>query len=386
MSVEKGFDYIFKGEREKDLSPFLRSLTDEQKKSFLPQFRVLVNEYLEYRQVKAPGGGITFKQKAGPVQARMLVLASFVFLSRKEFEKVNSNWLESKHYESVLSWYCPSWFNDYINSFSAGNFVPRHITYDWAMSLQERGFLKPTIELIVRLLPQAVLDQDDKYQWHYNRENLLKRPVTLEEHIWYLFEHDSMVANTDRFMQYAGGAEHDHIWMRALEDYSRDGKISRSRLLKESVLATARNFNKTLSGWFTELFLRLEPAKEELLVLQKELLAAMNSPHSKTVNMVLNAFKKIVDDKTFDTPAFIGSVPLLLSSETKTVVSSTLMLLDKLAKKNKDLLEQICVAACQAFIHREDDVQTRAAKLIDRYGDPSSEIVKLGSASRRESV
>lgn len=141
-------------------------------------------------------------------------------------------------------------------------------------------------------------------------------------------------------------------------------------------MATNRNFNKTLSGWFAELFIKLDPSKKEIFQLQSELFATFNSPHSKPLSTSLKFLKKIAADKSFNVEAFLGYVPLLLASETKGIVTSALMILEILARKREDCREEICIQSCQALLHPDDSLQSRAAKLIQKYGNSSSGNIK----------
>lgn len=130
------------------------------------------------------------------------------------------------------------------------------------------------------------------------------------------------------------------------------------------MLATNKNFNKTLSGWFAQLFTDLQPTKEDVLSLQKELLSVLNSPHSKPVNTALQAIKKILAEDILDVDSFLDAVPVLLTSDTKATVASALMILEKIAKNRKDYRKKIGLLVCQAFIHQDEELQTRTAKLI----------------------
>ena len=164
--------------------------------------------------------------------------------------------------------------------------------------------------------------------------------------------------------------------MRYLKEFSSAGKLDRHRLLKESISGTTRNFNKLLVGWFAELFITLEPTKEELLSIQHQVLNALNSNHSKPVNVALNALKKIVDESEFQVNTFLEAIPLLLSSETKAIVNSTLSILEKLAKKYSDKRTEISISTSQAFLHADEDIQTKASRLIQKYGSVESAVLK----------
>jgi len=160
--------------------------------------------------------------------------------------------------------------------------------------------------------------------------------------------------------------------MEALKRYALQGRIDRQLLLKECLLASNRNFNKTLSGWFIEFFEYLEPVKSDLLTLQSELLNVLNSPHSKAVNTSLSALKDIADEKEFNTRDFLDHAPILLSSDTKSVVTKSLSLMEKVLRKHPQLTEEICISTCQAFIHNDEEIQSKAAKLLIKYNKDKS--------------
>ena len=44
------------------------------------------------------------------------------------------------------------------------------------------------------------------------------------------------------------------------------------------------------------------------------------------------------------------------------------MILDKIAKKEKDKQSEICLIAAQALLQNDEKIQIRAAKLLEKYG------------------
>src|SRR5262249_7219162 len=78
----------------------------------------------------------------------------------------------------------------------------------------------------------------------------------------------------------------------------------------------------------------------------------------------------------FAVDVFLDAIPLLLSSETKSVVSATLSVLEKLAKLHAGKREAITIGLCQAFIVSDDAIQTRASKIIAKYATPSLEMTE----------
>src|SRR5690606_25091201 len=74
-----------------------------------------------------------------------------------------------------------------------------------------------------------------------------------------------------------------------------------------------------------------------------------------------------------------------LSSETKSVVSSTLMLFEKIVRNDASLKEEVCISICQAFIHNDENIQNKASRLLLRYNDESlrsvtEEIIKYADS------
>jgi hypothetical protein len=237
---------------------------------------------------------------------------------------------------------------------------------------------------IAKILPDYIFNHT--YQKHeYLPQNLLKNEVTLRDHIWYMFGYESFLYNTDRYLDVPEKTK-DGLWITTLLKYLNDGKIDRKRLLKSSLGAANSNFNQLSAGWFIDLFNRLEPSKTEQLNLQDDLLHLLNSPHSKPVTAALKYLKDICDDAAFNIDAFLDHAPLQLSSESKTTVATTLMVLDKLAKKYKDKAETIMAISCQAFIHQDNSLQIRAAKLLQKYGDAASEDLKAALAAYQDAL
>ena len=174
MNYQDQFSRILEKERASELLPFFRSLDIEQKQNLIPYLRTVCKEYLEYVQDKK-FGSITFKRKASEAQASILTLSAFICFTRKEFEKTATFWsIEKNRINEILYWYCPDWFNDYINGYGDENFTPVFISYDWIIELSERKLIAPSKELIVKILPQTIFEQTADHKSLVKPENLLK--------------------------------------------------------------------------------------------------------------------------------------------------------------------------------------------------------------------
>ncbi len=374
------FITILEKSRDRELIPFLQSLTDDDKKKLVPEIKKLSKEYLDYKEVKTGFNTSTYKQKADQTQQSILLVTSFVCFNRKDFEKISfPGWiLDEKHLRRVINWYCPDWFSDFVNKLGEQEYVP--INYKLTMELTQRGWLTPSKQLLVKIMPQMIFVSKENTS-QYQPEKVLEYPVTLQEHIWYLFEEESNLHYSDRWLNFGKDISKEKIgWTDLFKKYTAEGRIDRTRLLQEALLASNRNFNKILSGWFSDLFIALEPTDTEVLNLQRELFSVLNAPQSKPVNTALQFIKKLATGPHFDGEGFLDQAPVLLTSDAKNTVTATLMILEKLAKKNKSLQLRICHAVTATFVNANDDLQERAAKIIatyqDQLGDDFSEALQ----------
>lgn len=369
MTLEEQYTRLLEGGREKDIIPFLQSLTDDERRSLAPLLKKLSKEYLVHQQQ-----GNTWRQKATDKQRNILNQSFFACYNRKEFEKENTAWLlDQDCLERFLPWYTPAWLSDYINGFAGRDWLPYQLEYGYLVNLTGRGVLQPVPQLIARLLVPYLFEQRHR-QNRYAPERLLEHSVTLQEHVWHLFEYETNLHYSNRYL-YNDGKPVKGDWATAFMQLVADGRLNKQRLLSEALLAGNRNFSKNLSGWFAGLFLRLSPTGEETLGLQTELFTSFASPHGKVVNTALQAVKTVLLHPRFRPDAFLDYAPVLLTSGTKTVVTTALQALEKLAKAHPAKRPQICALVASALVHKDEGLQTRAAGLIQKFGDVQDETI-----------
>ena len=359
MNIVEQFKGIIAQEQDDQLIPFLKTLTPDQKKQLTPLIKTLSTDYWSYNILDNRRWE---HQKGTDKQRELIMQSAFVCLSLADYENMNGHvwFLHQEKCKEVITWYVPDWFNDYVNS--AINFDEVVHEYDWIMQMTGMGALHPTKELLTKSIPGIIFKYDTKNKlWLYQPENLFKYAITLQEHIWYLFEIESNLHFSDRYMQ---KRNEQAGWKNLFKELAATGKIDRQRLLKESLLASNKNFNKVLSGWFIQLFADLEPTNNELIILQKEILGILNAPHSKPVNTALDAIKKILREHAFASSGFLDAVPVLLAADTKSIVNTTLNILEKIVQQQPEQAMRITRLACHTFIHHDDSLQVKAAQLI----------------------
>ncbi len=360
--------------KEKDIIPFLKKLTPSDKKTlvpFLKKFKEKIFEQYTIEKKTEWGVSYSYEHTHTEKQRALVDKACFVCFNKtdtkKAFFNVSSLSVSDDYLENIIPWYTPKWYGDLINEN-----IPWELSYEKTMQLYKDDLLEPSHELILNKLPNAIVE----YEWKNNKRLNFYRPdvlhqhkETLNEHIWFLFEEESSINNYYNYLHlenYKGGND---IWIDTFSNLIDKNKLNRKKVLIATIYSSTKGFNKTLSGWFFDLLIKLDPTADEILSLQNEFFAALNSPYSKVINTVLKYFKVVANQKKFKHTIFIENASILLNSETKSVVNSTLMILDKIVKTHKTSKVSVCKKAAEALINVDEKIQLRAAKIIEKHGD-----------------
>lgn len=364
---------IIKNEKESEVIPFLQKLDNKEKKEVAKALKGF--EYVwEYNFKEERSNGVAFRSSTTPkgteAQKKIFTILSFVCNNQRDYNKAwgARRYMTKALMDQILPWYCPTWLEKEVNEINDGSWAQTPLNYGELVDLEEKGYVTLTPELIVIRILESIRTQAHDHKWRYEPDGLWKKPVTLDKHIWYLFDYESGIHWTDQYVSFVNEVK-EHTWKETFKLLVETDRLDRKRVLSSSLQAANKNFNTSASGWFIDLFFYLEPTDEELLEHQRDILALFTSPHSKVINGALKAIKKIVTQKDFARQDFVDNAPVLLTAETKSVVKSALMVLDKIARKDKGLKETICIHACQAFLQQDNDIQLRAAKLIEKYAD-----------------
>ncbi|ROI04382.1 hypothetical protein EGI16_09295 [Chryseobacterium sp. G0240] len=335
---------ILNEEKTHEIIPFLKQLTVEERKALVPTIKKLDREISKIVMTKN-----SYHTAGSTEQHSIIDIASFVCMDQKNFGK--NYWSVFRNInqaEQILEWGCPDWFSDFINESIEAEFTA--FNYQDILGWTEKGYVQPNPELLGHHLSNHPSDLD-------------KHPETLQTHFWYLCEYPSKSLPFHK------------EWLPLVQKLVGEQKIDRKRFLKECLLASNRNFNKNVTGWFMDSFVALKPTDEEIVELQNELLAGLSSAQSKAVNTMLTYLKKIVSDPAFKSEKFSHYLPNLLSSEVKTIVVSSLALTEKIFQKKKMDHEILGMALSTAFVSKDDGIQSKTAKMILKYV-PASENMK----------
>lgn len=362
---EQFLQILNQGDKE-DIIPFLKKLTPEERKKLAPIIKEEDKNFSSWNSRRVPGADIKIK---------ILDTARFVCLSAKDSKRVNRWDLpDVEVINQILEWYCPEWFSDLVNRIDYFRGRDYQVVSEW----QDKGYIIPTPELIVTLLSGTITRENGvRNKGEISTETLEIYPITLNEHIWYLFEYPSNIEWEDKYYIYE---EYKKTgignWGKIFYQYSVNGQLDRMRLLRECLLAVNRNFNKVLTGWFSDLFLALKPSREEQLELLDELFTTLSCVQTKPVNTTLTLFKDLCTEKVFRVDRLMEYLPVLLSSETKGIVKNTLTLIETILKNKSSNAKELGMAICPAFLVKDESIQKKAADIIVRYVKPDSDLTE----------
>ncbi len=336
---------ILNEEKIHEIIPFLQQLSIEERKTLVPSIKKMDREISKIVMTK------NSYHTAGSVSQHSIIdIASFVCMDKKNFGKNYwSLFRNAEQTEQILEWGCPEWFSDFINESVEAEFTA--FNYKDILGWTEKGYVQPKPELLGHHLSNYPADLD-----HH--------PETLNTHFWYLCEYPSKSLPFRK------------EWLPIVQKLIAEKKIERKRFLKECLLASNRNFNKNVTGWFMDAFTALKPTEEELYELQDELFSGLSSPQSKAVNTILSHLKKIVGTPGFKTDEFSQYLPNLLSSEVKTVVVASLVLIEKIFQRKKIDPEILGMPLSTAFVSKDDGIQSKAAKIILKYIPASENMIE----------
>lgn len=350
-------------EKERDIIPFLKKLNVKQKKELVPTIKML-NEKHQRREYNKHSK--IFECISSDKQRSLINKAKFVCFDKTDYKK--HGWLNhvfSENFiEEILPWYVPKWFGDLLNEEK-----PWVMDYNAMMNLYHKSLLNPSNGLIAYKLSSAIIKFNNNGPNTYVPENLEIHKETLKDHIWTLFtQEEAKLHNEHRNRR-------GDIWIRTIKNLIKNDRIDRQKVISHILMTSTYNFNKLQIGWFCDLLVALNPSISEVIEHQNDFFVCLNSATSRVVNTALKYLKLVANNEKLDSTQFINISSLLLTSEVKSVVNSTLVILDKIAKSRKKEQGGICVKTTEAFINQDEKIQLRAATIINSYGSNNDEVL-----------
>ncbi|MCJ7934812.1 MAG: DUF6493 family protein [Chryseobacterium sp.] len=331
MLIEEGFKALYLNYKIKEIVPFLTKLTPKDKKEIAALLKKMINKEWGHNSIS--------------------VLAALACCKTKnEYEKISPGYysMPVDLIDELFESYVPEWIGE------SHSFL-REMGYLKMLEWEQKGYLTLNDEICASLLSSSI-----------SQDVVSVYPVTLESHIWLLFEYESSI--TARYG--------DRNWKDLLKTLVQENKIERFSILKSSLSAVNFNFSKEHNTWFLELFAYLEPADKEILELQEELFLIFHSTQQSLFPGILKILNPVITETGFKTELFLHSITSLVSLSAKNILNGLLPALEKIARNNPGLHEEISILLMPVFLNKDKAIQTKGAKIIAKYGDPESYRIK----------
>jgi hypothetical protein len=359
---------------EKVLIPFIKRLLElpmKERRKLLPTIR-------ELQWITGKFAGFSSSTFCSQDRACFLGAVQFVCCNKREMDL--GYHINFHLFCKLLSLYTPSWLTEYIND--GESYMNFNISYEELMQFTEMGYIKEiSPNRIAQMLPGYIMlkPSTPKGDNAFDSDLLLKREITLKEHIWYLFEQESsIVYYNDRAKEaYKKGiTPRDESFSAAFYRFSLDGHLDRNQLLKTTLSAFQRSFKKDMIGWFAALFEELQPTTEEILSLQEDMMQVFTSSYTKPVNVMLQQLKKVVVQEGFRYQEFTERATTLFFSSPKNSLLTIHALFEQIATRHPEMKETCCITLCQLFLKKDESLQKKAAHFILKYGDAASSVLQ----------
>ena len=323
MNIKKQLQILIEEEKTSELRIFLRDLDKEERLILIPKIKTIRNQINHLTTAN---------------QWQMIAMCQLVCYDNETASRLKCQEISSS-FRDLLDWHCPDWISDYINKTSIEHPVHyvQFYNYEEILEWTNKGYLIPCSELIARQVSKLIftfshIDNSGffiKSVYDFTPQNLLKHSITLEEHIWHLFKSPSDINKRPNIIQIRNSDEKNANWLQVFKLYINEEKISRKRVLRECLLASNLNLSKPLTDWFVKLFNEIKPNNSELIDLQEELFKSLNSPNTNVVNNALKFIIKIKTNKSFNSAGVNDYLPILLSSNVKSIITKA----EELVKK-----------------------------------------------------
>ncbi|EIY9330445.1 TPA: hypothetical protein J7674_003501 [Escherichia coli] len=355
IDVKEHYSHIIESGNSEQLMAFLKELDEKSRKDLVPLIKKDVKRLSSFKEISRNTWGIIGNKN----QFKMLSIAILCCYNKKDFKSINSRiFRDNQDLDMALALFSPDWFTDYVNIFADKDGCP--FNYEQISDWIAAGYLSNVSPmLIVKKIIHSKM--------------LQKHSFTLDVHLWEIFNYPCNISWAESWHHTQEKPEDadEHRWIYLFKKYVQQKSLDRMRVLKESLLAVNRGFNKNQTNWYVDLLTALEPAENGCLQLQNELFSVFHCPQNKPISYVLKIINSLSANPEFDYDAFINHLPLIFSSTIKSTLNSTLILADKLASKYPDKRMTICHNLTGVFINKDASLQEKAAKLIVKYGDPT---------------
>src|SRR5258708_26559992 len=158
------------------------------------------------------------------------------------------------------------------------------------------------------------------------KQFLLDDPGLLEFEIWELFR---IEGNSQLSLSGIEKYGHKGIWARTFVELAAEGRISRTRLLDQSLDALDSDFHQFRAGWFSRFHEALEPTLEERAARSGRYLRLIGSRIPPTVSLALKAVQPLCPADLLKPADVLAAIPAAVYAWGKGAVTLALRLVGR---------------------------------------------------------
>lgn len=357
-----------------DYLGFLKGLTKPERKDLLPTIKLLSEKYFKYQRIGSSNEwGYSNKQ----TYRDRLNHVGFICTETVTQFRENIGWhaeqiaIDDFIIEHILPWHKPKWYQRALNRPEIGQWT---LDYKKLLLLTKKGYLKPSDQLIAIAFNRSACvkkgESKKPQDLLLTYEILENEPIALQEHFWLLFDQTSTINNKWR-------APKENDWLLIIPDLIEKNMVDRQLVIEKSMLACTKAFDNSQTRWYYNLLKSLKLDSKEILENQNHLFTCLNSDSSSATKYALDSIKLIIKESSFDKSSFMDIASILLTSNTKSTVNSTLMLLEKIIVSDKSLKEEVTTIMIDCLAIPDEKIQSRVAKNIVKNLPKSEEYIEL---------
>ena len=187
-------------------------------------------------------------------------------------------------------------------------------------------------------------------------------PELLDKIVWRFFEVEGggqvSLTNVDKYCR------PEMSWGAAIRELTDEGTLPRGAVLESCLSALNRDFSAYRAGWFSRLYVDLEPTLEEQAGHQRALLALLRSDIKATVSFAIKQLHGLSRAGLLeDADAAEALRPAVLAPAKNTAVEA-LRVLRQILQRRPDLTQSVIATGAAALNHPHADVQREACSLL----------------------
>ncbi|QKZ13676.1 DUF6493 family protein [Spirosoma sp. KUDC1026] len=373
------YDQIIRDTQTYQLLPFLQSVD----KLHYPALRKKVKEAKKYWcDTVTEHGSTRWGTRGTNGQKTIVSLSALAVLPFSDIKGFDLYWLLageewSIYTRPILLWARPQWLTEFLTTDNQKN--RWHILdYRQLRELENENLITYQPELFAASVV-SITTYDHRTRTYSNitdQQNFLASdPVVLNREIPSLFDYPvSTDASTYMPNSPSGNTESVSVWSQLFSRLLSEGKLDRLWFFEKCLSVQTKDLNTSLRLFYRKQVEAAAPTAAELLALQTSILPLLAAQHPHVVNWAISLLKAVYTAPDFCVNQLLDWTPsVMMRSDCKTGLKTLLTIFERFLKTQPDYRPKISFLLADVFALNDLSLQTKAATLLAKYGDPTDE-------------